>query len=469
MTGCAIIFAPVLGSPVFADGGNVIKDDHIKKYINERMGYKPDRDITKEAVAKLIFSDFESLGAENIEGLEYATHFTSLKVSKNKISDITPVAKMTNLEFANFNDNKISDIKPLAGLTKLYSLGLYTNNIKDISPLATLENLNSLSLGENEIENIAPLKDLKNLRTLYLYDNQIKDVAPLAGLTELTDLRLDTNKLSDVSALSSLGKLEKLHLEENEISDISTMKGLSSLEELDLGKNKIEKLDGVDFRTNFPDLQKLRLSGNRISDLGAFAGMTELTSLSLANNRIENVAPLKDLTKLQLLEVQGNSIADLSPLSKMEHKYSVDATDQKITRTAKAGRIENPLKSFDGSTVILEDKNLTNLKVDGKDLVLVDPSKEGTAKFQDAKYRFSGTITVEPAQKFSVKVENGTADRTSCEAGEKVTIKADKAPEGKAFDRWEVVKGGAALADASKAETTFSMPAADVTVKALYK
>ncbi len=53
--------------------------------------------------------------------------------------------------------NNISDISPLAGLTQLGVLGLWNNNISDISALAGLINLLFLDLSSNNISDISPL------------------------------------------------------------------------------------------------------------------------------------------------------------------------------------------------------------------------------------------------------------------------------------------------------------------------
>lgn len=57
----------------------------------------------------------------------------------------------------------------------------------------------------------------------------------------------------------------------------------------------------------------------------------------------------------------------------------------------------------------------------------------------------------------------------SAEEGQVITIKADKAPDGKVFDKWIVVNGDVTLADATKAETTFVMSAGKVSIVATYK
>ena len=61
----------------------------------------------------------------------------------------------------------------------------------------------------------------------------------------------------------------------------------------------------------------------------------------------------------------------------------------------------------------------------------------------------------------------GGDNSTQHKEGETVTIKAPVI-DGKTFSRWLVQSGGAALADVSSAETTFTMPANDVNIKAEY-
>ena len=68
---------------------------------------------------------------------------------------------------------------------------------------------------------------------------------------------------------------------------------------------------------------------------------------------------------------------------------------------------------------------------------------------------------------YALTVENGSGSG-QYKAGTQVAITADAAPAGKVFDRW-VTSGGGSFVNASSAATSFTMPAGDVTVTALYK
>jgi len=122
---------------------------------------------------------------------------TYLDLQNNNISDITPLAGLTNLERLDLRVNNISELTPLAGLTNLTSLLLWGNNISDITPLAGLANLTELDLKVNNISDLTPLAGLTDLDYLYLSANNISDITPLAGLTNLTELELDNNNITE--------------------------------------------------------------------------------------------------------------------------------------------------------------------------------------------------------------------------------------------------------------------------------
>ena len=73
------------------------------------------------------------------------------------------------------------------------------------------------------------------------------------------------------------------------------------------------------------------------------------------------------------------------------------------------------------------------------------------------------------AIQYSVVVDGGTSDVTNAIKGATVSITANDAPIGQAFDKWEIISGGVTLADVTSINTTFTMLTSDVSVKAIYK
>lgn len=71
--------------------------------------------------------------------------------------------------------------------------------------------------------------------------------------------------------------------------------------------------------------------------------------------------------------------------------------------------------------------------------------------------------------KYSVTVTDGSADVERAAQGDVVTLTAGEAPEGKVFDKWEVVSGGVEISDEKKATATFTMGDEPVEIKATFK
>lgn len=72
-----------------------------------------------------------------------------------------------------------------------------------------------------------------------------------------------------------------------------------------------------------------------------------------------------------------------------------------------------------------------------------------------------------PVPKFNVTVNNGTGSG-QYEEGAYVSITANAAPEGKKFSNWAVDSGNVVITSPESTSTGFTMPAADVTVSAIY-
>ncbi len=83
------------------------------------------------------------VGIKSLEGLQYATHLFTLKLnnfsadpaSENKVSDLTPLAHLSELTWLDLSGNRVSDLTPLAHLSHLAMLVLDGNEISDLGPL----------------------------------------------------------------------------------------------------------------------------------------------------------------------------------------------------------------------------------------------------------------------------------------------------------------------------------------------
>ena len=102
--------------------------------------------------------------------------------------------------------------------------------------------------------------------------------------------------------------------------------------------------------------------------------------------------------------------------------------------------------------------------------VAFDHDRQETTIFEMPANNVTITAVFEDID-YTVTVTDGTADKTTAHYGDTVKITAGEAPEGKVFDKWTCETDGITIefASATRAETTFTMPAGDITVKANYR
>ena len=179
----------------------------------EELGLPASAPLTKEKMRLLDSLNATNKGIVDITGLEFALSLKELHlVGRNRITDLRPLANLTNLVHLHIWHREVADmppvtnldISPISGLINLEGLSLEYNGISDISLLAGLKNLKLLGLSENTIEDISPLAGLKKLQRLHLSDNNIKDLSPLARLTNLRELWIEGNPVTNFRPLAGL-------------------------------------------------------------------------------------------------------------------------------------------------------------------------------------------------------------------------------------------------------------------------
>jgi internalin A len=185
--------------------------------------HEPQKELTDEHYNRVYVLDAVGKGIKDLTGLEKCKNLRSLRLTKNQISDVKPLAGLIELQSLDLADNQISDVKPLAGLTNLQYLELSNNQISDVEPLRGLTGLNALYLSGNKISNIAPLEGLTKLWSLHLAKNGLQDIGPLTALSRLSTLGLNDNQIRTVAPLAHLTELNMVLLERNRITDVKPL------------------------------------------------------------------------------------------------------------------------------------------------------------------------------------------------------------------------------------------------------
>ncbi|MDE2736056.1 MAG: leucine-rich repeat domain-containing protein [Gemmatimonadota bacterium] len=270
--------------------GIFIPDTALRTYIEKELNKNPGETITQADMNTLtILWDGNSLGIKNLRGLETANNLTKLRIQNNAISDLTPLADLTRLDFLWIGLNQVSDLTPLVNLTRLRSLLISINQVTDITPLQNLTRLIVLGVGNNQVSDLTPLANLSKLQRLYLHNNHISDFTPLANLTDLESLDISSNQVSDLdlTPLANLSKLYNLFIGYNQVSDLTPLVNLTRLGQLE-----------------FPD--------NQVSDLMPLANLSNLRNINLDWNNVSDISPLIALPHLFELNARGNPLSEAS-------------------------------------------------------------------------------------------------------------------------------------------------------------
>ena len=251
----------------------------------------------------------------------------------------------------------------LGDVVKLYSLSSLTlsgNNLSNISPLSTLGGLTFLDLSDNSISDLMPLTVLHELKTLYLDNNPIRDFSPIYSMQQLEMLSIrgigiTSEQLKELSAALpncaihsetavetvsevTIGRAsfrtdaEELDLSNMGISDLSALSACKTLKRLNITGNSVSDLTPL---MDLPELEWVCLNYNLITDLRPLMGLSALRYISAEGNGIANTAPLAPLINLNELYLAFNPVSDFSGIKKLPslRKLGLESTgltDEKL-------------------------------------------------------------------------------------------------------------------------------------------
>ena len=192
-----VVFLSLCGGAFAQDAW--MPDPNLRAAVRDKLGLRSHEPFTRADLLQLNRLDPYRFGVKSLKGLEHAENLIWFSFAENDVTDLSPLAGLTNLQtLYGWSNKRLVDITPIARLTQLRVLNLGVCNIEDISVLANLMALEKLNLGYN----------------------QISDIRPLAHLIKLTDLRLHSNQISDITSLENLNELEMLWIHHNSITDV---------------------------------------------------------------------------------------------------------------------------------------------------------------------------------------------------------------------------------------------------------
>ncbi|MBQ8920838.1 MAG: leucine-rich repeat domain-containing protein [Oscillospiraceae bacterium] len=132
------------------------------------------------AFSVLIFHyDYRRMTSNDIQVLKYCTDLRALDLGHQAISDLTVIGDyLPELRLLILADNRISDISPLAKLTHLHYLELFVNRIHDISPLAGLHELVDVNISYNGgLSDISALLNSPMMEKVWLESTSVSNAS----------------------------------------------------------------------------------------------------------------------------------------------------------------------------------------------------------------------------------------------------------------------------------------------------
>ncbi|XP_026854013.2 leucine-rich repeat-containing protein 23 isoform X1 [Electrophorus electricus] len=239
-------------------------------------------------------------------GLAHA--FVKLDIKDRHLTDIVLLRSFIHLRFLDISSNYLSDLSPLAALTQLLWLKGDGNRIEGFQgqPLGQLTYLQWLSLAVNHLCDVEGLGG-PSLESLNLIGNGIQRMAGLEcqSLTNLVTLELRGNRLETTDGIY-LPNLRCLYLAQNRITKLEGLEKLERLTTLHLRDNQLETLDGINLSMN--SLQYLNVRGNLVFSLQALQSLMAVAQTLRTLVLVENPLSETDdyrlcvLTYLPLLE-----------------------------------------------------------------------------------------------------------------------------------------------------------------------
>lgn len=82
----------------------------------------------------------------DLDGIQYCIHTTSMDISGNRITDVSLMWGLKQLEEINLSDNRVEEIETLSNLKNLRTLFLSNNPVRDVSALMNLGRLEYVDL-----------------------------------------------------------------------------------------------------------------------------------------------------------------------------------------------------------------------------------------------------------------------------------------------------------------------------------
>jgi len=188
-------------------------------------------------LTNLVELDLYACHTTSIAALAGLTKLRKLNLYMNKSTDFSPLKGLVNLEELWLQFTTIKDLGVLAGMTRMKRLYLnWAKEISDVSPLAKMVDLEYLDVSSKKVTDLSVVAKFSKLSSFSAGGTQIKTIAFLKGHTALTSVNISHTKVRDLRPLSSAKKLYSLRMHGTKVKSLAPLMKLEKLGFLTVSK-----------------------------------------------------------------------------------------------------------------------------------------------------------------------------------------------------------------------------------------
>ncbi|NQV01710.1 MAG: hypothetical protein HQ542_03620, partial [Bacteroidia bacterium] len=337
-----------------------------------------------------------NLMVSNLEPLAKLSQITTINLSNTPVSDLMPLRNLNALENLDISGTQVSSLDPLKYCNYIKELNLSRTGISDVSIVSSFPALEVLDISETEISDLAPLAELTNLRTLLINNTPVSDLGSLDELKKLQILDFSNTAVTDVEPLEDLGALRTVMFNQTNVNTLKPLSNLPFLERIYCDQTKIRKDNAVQFMIDHPGVvvsfattelegwwkamspewQKIFYIYRELDAKPTSEQLHSLMTIDSLNingrSAITSLSPLSKLPRLRWLSCSLTPVSSLDPLRDLLNLSFLNAKSTGITSV-------EPLAALAKLTFLnLDNTKVTDIspltRLHGLELILADNS-----------------------------------------------------------------------------------------------
>lgn len=240
-------------NPDFTDTSKLSGLENLQELEIANTGVKSLESVAVPTLQKI---DFSGTPLTDVAVLENCPDLTAVTGSYSQVTDIAPLARMTQLESLKFAGCDLSGLSPELRFEslRLRTLNLENTGITTLAPFSDLTQLMAAYLGYNDLNNTELQILAKSAETLKYLDlsgtgfqsTGAPEDAWIGKCQNIQELYLDNTRLTDLRFMQDMTALTTLSAWACGLQDISHLGKCTALTQLCLAENDMENLDGLE-------------------------------------------------------------------------------------------------------------------------------------------------------------------------------------------------------------------------------